>query len=239
MKQKNRRALLVWKPTGCQDDNVFHRIFWIITSPVFLFGVAFAAVSAMVYFKWTNEWRIWVVTLSTVGLAIVVLLLRRWGRCKLLISKAQAKKHNAFYSDEQWLPNRYLHRIGVVAVRTLDDDAASRLLFRHLGEALINIGLYKETGRTKVKAGKEFSQIEPVEFYVDIIFTSGIGYILLEPSVSLIPKTSLVDERIISRLLRDGGIIGWTVERVSYDDLVLFVLKDEAVSRAYDFSEAK
>ena len=157
----------------------------------------------------------------------------------MLISKRQAKKCNRFQYVASWLENRYKNLIDLEAERSEKDSAASVTLYQYLGEALIALGLFEETGRKKIKrlTGNEFLQIKPVEFYADFILTAGVGYVLFMPSVILIPKIHLIDERIISRVLRESGITGWTVKRVSEDDdIVMFILKDETVSRAYDFT---
>lgn len=237
--RKNKNTLCVWTRTGYVETSTLRTMLEIITSPVFLFGVSAVTVTVMIYFKLTQIWWMWVVASSTTGFAIMTMLLRRWSKGKLLISESQAKRHNDLYSAAIWLPNRYLSRIEIDAARALGDHTASRLLYRHLGEALVSLGLYDETGRTKIKcfSGAEFIRVKPVEFYTEFIQNVGIGYVLLMPSVNHIAKIDLVDERIISRVIRESGITGYTVERVSFDDdLVLFVLRDEIISRAYDFT---
>jgi len=236
--RKNKNTLCVWTPTGYVEMNTLRIMLRIISSPVFIFGVAIVSVAVMDYFHLTNA-RIWVIPISSVGLAIMAILLRRWARGKLLISNRQAQKYNRFLYAAPWIAVRYLNFIDLEAARSDDDNVASTALYRHLGEALITLGLFEETGKSKVKwvSGVEIVSVNPIEFYTDFVLAAGIGYVLLEASVSLIPKIEAVDERVISRVLRESGIINWTVQRVSFDDdLILFVLKNETVSHAYDFS---
>ncbi|AFM43399.1 hypothetical protein Desaci_4560 [Desulfosporosinus acidiphilus SJ4] len=238
MNQKNRGVLLVWKPTGYQEVNTLSTIWRTFSNPAFWISIAILDVVAAIHFK-LKAWWMWAIAPSAITLAVVAILLRRRVRGELLISKWQAKNCNGFRNSASWLPNRYLNRIDLKTERTQDDYEASILLYRNLVEALITLGLYEETGLTKIKVytGDEFLQVQPVEFHTDFILTAGIGYILLIPYVSFIAKINSVDERIISRVLRESGIIGWSVNRVSFDDdLVLFILKDETVSQAYDFS---
>ena len=242
MKQRNRSTLRVWKPTGYREGSTFRTAWRVLSSQVFFIGVAIISLVVMVYFRLMNEWRIWVIPVSSIGLATLAILLRRRGEEKLPISNRQAEKYNRFQYAARFLPNRYLNLIDLEAERSQDDDIASIAMYRHLGAALVTLGLYEETGLARIKPlkGDELQQIAPVEFYTDFILASGIAYILFESSVSLLPKISSVDERIISRVLRESGIVGWKVERISFDDdVVLFILKDESISRAYDFSEAE
>lgn len=237
--RRNSHALLVWNPTGYREGNTLRNLWRVLSSPVFLIGVAVADIAVMIYFNLTNIWWMWAITPSTVCLAIAAFLLRWRTRGKLLVSNRQAKRCNRFHYVTPWLPNRYLDQIDTKSERARDDHVSSRLLYRHLVEAFVTLGLYDETEYKKAAllTGDEFLLIEPVEFYTDFVRAAGIGYVLLMPSVSLIPKIKAADERIISRTLRDIGLIGWTVERMSYDDdLMLFILKDETVSHAFDFS---
>lgn len=238
--KKSNDALHVWKPTGYQEASTFHTVWRALSSPVLLICLAAADVVVNIYFK-LGGWM-WAIAPSAISLAIVAAILRWRPRQRLLISNSQAKKYNQFHDVIQWMPNRYLNRINTESERTPEDCASSRLLYRHLVEALVILGLYEETEQTKttIFTGDKLLQIMPAEFYTDFIFSAGIGYVLLIPSVSLIHKITVADERIISRVLREIGMINWTVERVSYDDdLVLFVLQDEQASRAYDFTPAE
>lgn len=235
--RRSSRALLVWNPTGYREGNSLRNLWRAFSSPAFLIGVAVAAVMAMIYFD-LGIWWMWAIAPSAIALAIVAFLLRWRAKGRLLVSNRQARKYNRFHYAAPWLPNRYLDQIDMESERTRDDHASSRLLYRHLTEAFVTLGLYEESAYKKVGilTGDESLLIAPVEFYTDFIFAAGMGYVLLMPSVSLIPKITVADERIISRTLREIGLVGWTVEHVSYDDdLMLFILKDEAVSRAYDF----
>lgn len=83
-----------------------------------------------------------------------------------------------------------------------------------LQKPLSRSGLYKETEYKKVGmiTGDEYLLIAPVEFYTDFILAAGIGYVLLMPAIGLLPKIKVVDERIISRTLREIGLVGWTGE---------------------------
>jgi hypothetical protein len=72
-----------------------------------------------------------------------------------------------------------------------------------------------------------------------VLFRSngGVGYVFITPNYTLISKIKLIDERLISYTLREIGLIDWTVKRVNYDDdIILFILNDEKISRAYNFS---
>ncbi len=237
--KRNSHALRVWTPTGYREGNAFRNLWRVLSSPVFLIGAAVVDVVAMTYFNLTAVWWMWAIAPSTTLLAIGRIMLRQRAKRKLLVSDLQAKSCNRFLYAAPWLPNRYLSRIDRKSERTQDDHASSSLLYRHLSEAFITLGLYDETEykKTQMLTGDEFMLIQPVEFYTDFILTDGIGYVLLMPSVSLIPKITVADVRIISRTLREIGLVNWTVEQVSYDDdLVLFLLKDETVSCAFDFS---
>lgn len=242
MKRKKTNSLLVWVPTGESEGNIFRTVWKVLSSPVFLIGLAVVDIAAMIYFQLITVWWMWALAPSTIGLAIAAILLRRKAKDKLLISVKQAQKCNTFQYVAKWLENRYLNRIDLESERTQDDYERSRLLYCHLGEALVTLGIYDEAEqfRTKKLTGEEFAKIMPIEFYTDFISKNGIGYVLFKPSLNLIPKLKVVDERVISWTLRKIGLVGWTVERVNYDDdLLLFILKDETVSRAFDFSGAE
>ena len=237
--KRNRNALLLWRPTGHREVNALRTLWLVLSSPVFLIVVAVVDFAAMIHFNLTSEWWMWAIAPSAVCLAIMAFLLRWWEKGKLLVSNRQAKKFNRFSYATPWLPNRYLDQIDIESERTPKDRTTNRLLYRHLAEALVTLGLYEESEYKKVGmlTGDESLLIAPVEFYTDFVLSSGMGYIILMPPVSLISKINTVDERVISRTLREAGLVGWVVERMSYDDdLVLFLLKDETVSRAFDFS---
>ena len=236
--RKSNDALHVWKPTGHRDGGNFHTVWAVLSSPVFFIAIAVLDVVAIVSFD-MSRWWMWAIAPSALCLAIVAILLRHRASGRLFTSKRQAARCNKFGCAERWLPNRYINRIDMESKRTPKDDALANLLYRHLAEALVTLGLYDETGQSKIAlfSGREFVLVRPIEFYTDFLLDAGTGYILLEPEISLISKIQSVDERIISRVLRNIGLTNWTVERVSFDDdLVLFVLQDEQVSRAYDFS---
>lgn len=237
MRRKIRNALGVWVPTGERYGNIFRAIWRVLSSPVFLVAMAVVTVAAMIFLDIT-DWRVGAFAPSAVGLAVLIIFHRRRTRGKLIISKRQAKKHNTFSDAVSWLGRHYHSLIDTGSARTREDSTASVALFRYLGEALIELGLYC-AGRTKVKplTGDELVHIRPIEYYVDFILNEGRGYVLIEPSVPLIAKVASVDERVISHALRNAGFADWSVERVdTADDILLFILKDEAVSHAYDFS---
>jgi hypothetical protein len=238
MKRKKIHSLLIWKPTGFYERSVLRTIWRILSSPIFSVGIAVVAVAVMIYFGLANIWWMWAIAPSAICFAILAIVLRKRAKENLLISKRQAKKHNDFHYNLEFAGNQYSFQVDKETGRTQTDHEAGIILYRHLAEALVALGLFEETGHVKVNklTGDEFAQIEPVELYTDFILNNGIGYILFMPSINLIAKTISVNERIISRTLREIGFIGWAVERVNYDDdIVLFSLKNEAISLAYDF----
>ena len=234
-----KKALTVWVPTGDQESGFFRSALRVLFNPVFLFGIAVIAFVVMFYFNLASAWRVWTIPISSIGLAVVIIIYRLKTKEKPLISKQQAIKFNNFAYVSSWLPNRYLNYIDLTSERTQNDKSMTIALYRQIGEAINTLGLFDETGESKVNkfSGKEFIRIVPVDYYTDLMIKEGIGYVLFEPSVSLIAKIHSVDEKIISRTVRETGLNNWTVERVNYDDDVfLFILKDETVSRAFDFS---
>ena len=239
MRNTNHTSLPVWIPTGDHAVNGFHIALRILSHPAFLFSVAVAAVTSMLYFN--LDWRIGAIAPSAVGLAIGSILLRRRAKGKLLISERQARKMNDFCYFSKFAGMKYLSHIDTKSERTKDDYTISTALFRCLGEALITLGLFDTTGQSKIKflSGKELELIEPLTFYTDFCLSASKGYVLLMPSVTLINKVASVDEKVIYSALREVGLVDWATERVSYDDYALFILTDEKISRAYDFSGAE
>jgi hypothetical protein len=65
-----------------------------------------------------------------------------------------------------------------------------------------------------------------------------VGYVLFEPFTEFKDKIKKIDESVISRSLIEIGLVGWSVERIDYEHgaVILFVLRDESISRAYDIS---
>lgn len=235
--RKSNDVLHVWKSTGYQEASTFRAIWRALSSPSLLIAIGIADIVAIIYFK-LGGWM-WAIAPSALCLAIAAILLRHRASGRLLTSKRQAARCNGFGCAAQWLPNRYLNRIDIESKRTAKDDALANLLYQHLVDALVILGLFEKTGQTKVSmlTGDEFTHIRLAEFYTDFVVDAGTGYILLEPEISLISKIQSVDERIVSRTLRNIGLTNWTVERISFDDdIVLFILTDDTVSRAYDFT---
>lgn len=167
----------VWKPTGFQEASTFRTIWRAFSSPSLLIAIAVADVVAIIYFK-LGGWM-WAIAPSALCLAIVVIFFRWRARGKLLVSKRQAARCNGFGYVTQWLPNRYFNRIDMESARTPKDDAIANLLYRHFAEALLTLGLFEETGQSKITilSGCEFVLVRPVEFYTDFVLDAGIGYI--------------------------------------------------------------
>jgi len=231
--------LRVWLPTGSYIINAFRATWRGLSHPAFLIIIAVVSAAAILYFNLTNGSRLWVLPIVSTVLAIVGIMCRLKMRGRMIISERQAQKCNILLYRLDFFGNCYARHIDNESKRTKDDRATNTALYRNLGEALIALGLYDETGQTKAKllSGMELELVTPIEFYTDIILSAGVGYVMIVPSITLISKVKSVDERVISRTLREIGLINWTVERINYDDdLVFFVLKDETASRAYDFS---
>jgi hypothetical protein len=232
MKNKN---IVVWLATG-KSDNGISNFFRFITNPVTL--IIFTVIStAIIIYCGLN---LWVIPFFTTSLAIVSVLIKRRSENKPLISEKQTRKCNDFNGVIGWFGNRYNNE-NTQAVKSNYDVEASTKFFCKLGRNLVELGIYEETGKikTNVISGNEFSQIELVTFHVAFNTDSGIGFVLLEPSISLISKTNLVNEKVVSHTLREVGLIGWTVQQISEDNdsIILYALKNEDVSHAYNFSE--
>jgi len=220
---KNKKALRVWLPSSRAVRSVWRVLFVLI-------AIIIISTAIIIYLKVTDL-RVWF--FPVLSAVLLVIVHRKNSGDNLLISARQARCFNSFIEVSLWLPNRYLNH--------LDDLEAvgvsqSTMLYRQFGEALITLCLYNETGEIKVKRSIEYKKIAPIEFYTSLSIDKGIGYIMLMPSITLIAKLDKVDEGVVSHTLRQIGLENWEVERVSYDDdLILFVLKDETISNAYNF----
>jgi len=240
MKNKKSRyntALRVWIPTGDYEVNGVRTVLRILFSPIFQSLVVIITTSIAIYFELTALW-VWYIPVITVIFAIATIIVRRKLSNRPFVSERQARKCNAFDYEADWIDNRYRFHIDSHVERTQDDFSLSNTVYCQFAETLIALKVYDETGYTKIKklSGAELSLVVPMEFHVDFATNDGIGYVILRPSVTLISKLNMVDERVVSHVLREVGIINYIVERVSYDDdLVLFVLKDETKSNAYNF----
>jgi hypothetical protein len=230
-KSKN---LTVWIPTGYIEGGCLRAFVRMLFAPVFLSAVAGISTTCMFYF---SAWRLWVLPTASAGLTVLIITFRWRAKKRRIISRRKAEKSNTFLYVASYLEQRYQNHISLTAVRTGEDKTLSTAVYRQLLGAVMSLGLYIETGLNKTKkfSGVEFIRVKPIEFYVDFILGAGTGYVLFYPTTRLISKIASVDERVISRTLRDVGLIDWRVERVNYDDdLVLFILRDETVSRAYN-----
>ena len=232
MRRRSDR-LTLWLQTGYRKGNFFRLIFRILSSPIFLIIISVIAVVGIIYFS--NLW--WVgASASTAGLAVLIIIIRKRAKGKLIISKRKANKFNNFAYALNWTGNVCRQRVDLTE-RTREDKTASNLLYRHLGEALVTLDMYDETGQIKIDVltGNEYTRIKLADFHVDFTLKSGFGYILFQPSLTLISKAKLVDEKVISLILREIGLLNWSVERANYNDVILFILKNEAVSCAFNF----
>ena len=238
---KKVNPLHLWFPTGYREGGIIRTILMIVLHPAFLIIVAVVIVAIMIFCN-IEAWWIGLIASSALLLAVVAILFRRRAKKRPLISSRQAKRCNAFSYVASWLENRYKYRINLTSERTQGDNVTSLLFFSQFVEALVTLEIYENTFRNRIKilTGAEQTLIKPVNFYVDFILDEGIGYVLIMPSVSLIAKLKLIDERVISHTLREVGLVGWAVERINYDDdLVLFVLKNETFSKALDFCKVE
>jgi hypothetical protein len=246
MKRNDNGGLSVWKPTGnyvLKYNNVpyanLYAVWMVLSNPIFLIAVAVIDVAVMIYFNLATVWWMGAVAPSAALMAIVAFVFRRKKRYGIYISERQARRCNTSVDALQCLPRRYQDKIELRNTQSQADEKFDIELYRALGQVVIDFGLYDETSEVKINkfTGDESIKINLIRFYVTVFLDSGYGYFLLEPPARLIEKTSRIDARVISRVLRDVGRIEWVVERVSFDkdDVTLFVLKDSAMSQAFDF----
>jgi hypothetical protein len=240
----------IWIPTGekvnLQENTFCFNLYraWIISSnPVVLIIISISAICAIIYFNIGNQPWMWGMVALLIVCAIVSFLvkIRIKGITKLFFSRWQARRHNTFVNAVMYLPNRYRNKIEPAAEYRKEDKKVTDLLYCHVGQTVVMLKLYDETPVKRVNAftGIEYVQIEPIEFYVDMRFHSGLGFLLFEPRPHQMKGIEIVDEKVIKRILRDTDIryINWNVERVSFDDdVVLYILTDSEKTNAYDFS---
>ena len=240
--RQTKKLLYVWKPTGYTENNIFRFIWKISTSPIFLIFGAVITIAAQIYFNLIHIRWIWIIAPSAIGLAILIIAIRRVMKGKLLISKRQAKQCNKFYDEISYHEEYFKGHVGSATEQTKADKKISNEFYCSLGEAFITLEIFEETKRYKINtfSGKEYQYVKPVEFHTDFISEPGKGivkgYVLIRFSQLLIPKMSKIDERVIYCSLQDAGYSGWSVEQVSNYNTMLFILKNESVSNAYDFS---
>jgi len=237
-KRKAHSTLNVWKPTGDRENNIFRMLLKLLTSPTFLIIVAIITVAIQIYFNLIYVWWVWMIVPSAIGLSVLIIIARRAIRARLLISKHNAKRYNNFHDEIAWHENFFREHVDLPVEQIQEDLISSMAFYRILGEALISLGLYEEVKRYKINpfTGKEYEYITPIEYHVDFILESGKGYILLKFSRLLISKIAKVDERHIYLELQNAGLNGWSVKKVDNYNTILFILKNEAISNAYDFS---
>ena len=231
--------LKIWSPAKDKAQGTRYTIGRLVTHPITLILATTLALALIVILDTANTSWVLIVPIFTAVLAHISILTRRKSNNRPLITQRQATKHNDFHYFKEYYGTRYTQHINTESERTENDKISSILLYQLLGEILVTLGFYEETGSEKITffTGKIFDQVELIPYITDFILDAGVGYVLVEPPPQLIVKFTSLDEGVISHALRKIGYTDWTVERISYDDAAaLFILRNESVSRAYNFS---
>ena len=226
--------LLVWLPTGRRHVSTLRTVWRILSSATFLVAFAIVAIAVMLFFD-IASWWIGAIAPSAAVLATISILSKRKAKNEPLVSKRQAKRHNDFHYAMSWCEKRYAGKVNLELRRTQDDDVMSRLFYCKLVDASITLDLYDDMNETKIGffTGREFDLVKPIELYVDFVLNEGVGYVFISQSVSRNAKIELIDKSVIKRILRDFGLIEWSIECIDYDEGVkLFILQDD--DKRYD-----
>ena len=248
MKSRHDR-LAVWLPTGRMADDSSdpfaaecRKTAKALADPA-IFAAAAVAVACLAFCFDAEAsplpWSL-AVLLALICATLTVVQKRRSQKRTTMIGRKQAVRCNNFEEASKWLPNRYLARIELEEKPTKEDRRAAVELYRNLAECVVALGLCERTGalRTDEATGREVEKAYPMELHTHVSLSSGRGYVLMEPFGAQKQGFERMDEGAVYRALRDCGLVGWDVERVSYDDdVALFVLRDAARSRAFDLTE--
>ena len=239
-KLKAKKALTIWLPTGNRDEKTFYSVMRIVVHPAFLMIVTVALVVLMTHFRLTSITAMWIASISTGCACVVSILVRRKIKNRSYVPVGLAKKINNFwYIITVMCSHKIYNIVNDEIKRTENDILSSSLFLSQLYETIIKLKLYEKTGRTKINifTGKEYRQVYPLEIHVDFTVSNGLGYVLLKPSEILKSKIDLIDEFIIIKVLRDIGYKEWIATRVETSDcVILYALKDESISPAYDLT---